>query len=80
MSSFNGNDYDKLFSLGAKLYTNNFNRTIVREIATTLMAMCESVRGQQTGWPNIAKRYRHLTNYATGEIIKFPKRPNSKGL
>lgn len=62
MSSFNGKDYDYLFALGQKLYYTN-SATDKKAIATTLMAMVESVRGQQAGWPNIEKRYRHLTTY-----------------
>lgn len=62
MSSFSGPDYDKLFEMGRRLYMSDSSAER-REIATTLMAMAESVRGQQSRWPNVHKRYRHLTTY-----------------
>ena len=80
MSSFNRDDYKALFEIGAELYRNNSNRTLVRENAVRIMSMVESIAGQQAGWPNIAKRYRHLTTYETGKVVKFPKRPISKSL
>jgi hypothetical protein len=80
MSSFNTTDYDTLFAIGRELYQLNFKPSVVRENAVKIMAMVESVRGQQASWPRISKRYRHLTNYETNEIVKFPKRKNSKGV
>jgi hypothetical protein len=76
MASFNGSDYDYLFVLGRKLY-NDDSQTTRRAIATQLMAMAKSVRGQQIGWPNIARRYRHLTEYPlteTSPILSLPKK------
>ena len=80
MSSFNGTDYNALFAIGRELYQLNFKPSVVRENAVRIMAMVESVRGQQAGWPSVSKRYRHLTNYETDKIVKFPKRKNSKGV
>lgn len=67
MASFSGRDYDYLFALGQRLYYSD-SAAERKEIATILMAMTESVRGQQAGWPNIARRYRPLTVYP-------PRRP-----
>jgi hypothetical protein len=74
VSSFRGADYDYLFRLGQRLY-NNHDVSTRRQIAVTLMAMAESVRGQKIGWPKIAHRYRHLTTYegaGSGDVIPFP--------
>jgi hypothetical protein len=73
MSSFNVTDYDALFAIGRELYQLSFRPSIVRQNAVRIMAMVESVRGQQANWPRISKRYRHLTNYETGEIVKVPE-------
>lgn len=65
MATFNGTDYDKLFSFGQELYASDITTTRRKEIAVTLMAMAESVRGQYAygRWPCITARYRHLTQY-----------------
>ena len=63
MASFTAADYDKLFTLGRELYAQGILPSRRREIAVTLMAMSEHVHGQRVGWPNVARRYRHLTSY-----------------
>jgi hypothetical protein len=75
MASFNSSDYDLLFSMGQKLYASRSAETRKR-VATVLMAMAESVRGQQIGWPNIPPRLRHLSmsypaQTRSGDIIPF---------
>ncbi len=78
MSSFNRSDYKKLFQMGRELYEENSGNSQVREIATQLMAMSESAIGQQVPWPNIHKRYRHLTTYpeiSTAELYTFSSCP-----
>jgi len=62
--SFTRSDYRKIFEMGRDLYLTNSSAT-KREIAVQLMAMVEGVIGQQVRWPNIHKRYRHLTKYPT---------------
>lgn len=71
MASFSGPDYDYLFALGQGLYydPDPVNR---KETAIILMAMVESVRGQQSGWPEIPRRYQHLRTYQSKIKEKNP--------
>lgn len=57
----------ELFRLGRVLYVENKGSARVRETAVRMMAMAESVIGQQPNWPaNIPIRYQHLTVYPSG--------------
>lgn len=80
MSSFNGQDYDYLFALAQRLYSTN-SRVEQRGIALQIMAMVESVRGQQIGWPQIGPSFRHLTIYPRtemGNILPLMQREKGK--
>lgn len=71
MSSLNRADYEYLFLLGQRLFYSLSTRER-KEIATILMAMSESVIGQQFGWPTLDLKYKHLNTY--------PPKPNSSTL
>ncbi len=64
MASFNRGDYRRLFDLGRALYTGEIT---AKKAGTILMAMSESVIGQQGLWPCIHAQYRHLTKYASSK-------------
>lgn len=60
--SFRRSDYKYLFALGQQLYHSS-SPEFRKQAATILMAMPESVIGNQVGWSNIPPRHRGLVTY-----------------